>query len=328
MQFDQLDQSDSIEERTATQGLLLEVNLWDKPLEIKEFKTSLVGLYSQLLSLSKMEKQARENFAKHQQQIFTKVKEIRNHITGVSEKKNHNCQYVVIQDFLKIYSDVLNKSVEKHQRDAEFIESNILEPVQKVLKDDRHISDSIQSAIELVAKYQKEKRQVENYKKAAEESYISYEDTILIEDLALRLSSAYTSEPYSSKILDLRHPWHSKQYDYRKAVELFNAEAENNLEESKKHLKKCSKYLQDLSFAGKRCIDSTIKFYLKDLPEKEEWKKSTEEVDPGSPETLKTRPNAGNRLLDPNDHGQFCCQGHQIEGRKEQEFLFRKRAAC
>jgi hypothetical protein len=317
-------QLDSIEERTATEGLLLELSLWDKPAEIKEFKTTLVGLYNQLLNIAKLEKQARETFVKNQQHIFTKVGELRKQIVDNSEKKNQNCKFVVIENYLRIYKEVLRKSVEKFEKDAEFIEVNVIDQLNKVLKEDKHISDSIQTSIDHMSKYHKEKRQVEAYKKACRESYANFEDTVLIEDIASRISSAYSGEPYSNKINESRHPYQSRLYDYTEGIRLFNVEAKNHLQTSTQHLKKCSRYFQDLSIAAKKSIDASIKFYLNQFPENQEWKQETEEVLAQllTLGTAQAGPDARNWLMDPEHYGLRLAENHSARKRENAEFLF------
>lgn len=209
--------------------LLLNELLWNKPGLILEQKNEMVQVYSHLLSMLTVEKTAREKFA---QEISGNIKKSQDLITNIQknakkQEKNEKHEFLMFTELLKVYIGVLEKAHEEINTKIFYLDENLVQPFAKVIKESKSITDRLETSVTLIKKYNKLLEKVDTLKKTTQDSYITYEQGCLVDDLIYKVVQTYGDDYVQTKkdkSKSLQDNYYSKEQDYSNAVVKFNQE--------------------------------------------------------------------------------------------------------
>lgn len=167
--------------------------------------------------------------------------------TGSGAKSSINTDFEILSDLLSNYCTVVQQKCEWVKKEAFFIETQILKPVDIIIKEAKGMDQNLSQSMEMISQYKKRLGNVEVTKKNFIEAYHNYEQNSMIDEAINKVTSQYnrTLSPTENQGEGgagggstagfsmtnnygedpLRNKFYNKEYEYTTAVELFNKEA-------------------------------------------------------------------------------------------------------
>ena len=232
--------------------LNLEEILWNKPVFIKEGKADFLSVYMQFIGVIKREKEARVIYNKEIGQSLNKILELKAYIhrsmenafLGPNPPSEPNLQqgkyhmqtstltFMSLMNILKIYGEVMAKVQDSMAKDIQLVEDTVIAPLEYPLKEDKLISEKLEESIEIIDRYSKDIRKIDQAKRKMFDLHHQYEQSVIRESLLHAITSTYSDDPEKPA-----EPCHRIKYlkavdEYRQLVDAFNGSVTGQLEEN------------------------------------------------------------------------------------------------
>lgn len=175
----------------------------------------------------KNEKNAKEAYLKS---VITNLNKVRDIKTKLEKEGTH--KFVIMIDLLKIYGEVLEKLQVSLANEVTFIAENFMRKLETGLKEDKVIKEKLQNSVDLMEKYMKQLRKIDNYRRSMMETYNVYEQTVLIDDTINRIVQTYSDEPLKKTTELAKNNFAAREYEYNTALAFFNEEAPSLLKQN------------------------------------------------------------------------------------------------
>ena len=236
----------------------------------------MISVYNQFLRLMNIEKSSLEKYCKELTSNLNKVKEIKSMTSR--EKK---CSTLIISDLLILYEEVLAKRQDRLMKEIARMDSHIISPLASTLKDEKQISEKLNSSKQLVEKYHKRLKKILSCRKAYFESYDAYEKNVLY-DLAInKVVENLVDDSLKKPNETFKLNCESRQNEYVSEVKQFNEQAATLLLQNDKYMQKCSNFIAKLGLSVKEAGACAIDYHIVKIPDldQETRKRFTESLD-------------------------------------------------